>query len=41
MYKKEKDWIATKKGKELGCSEKEGQYGKFVIWPKELVPKIK
>jgi phosphatidylserine/phosphatidylglycerophosphate/cardiolipin synthase-like enzyme len=41
MYKKEDDWFATKKGKELGCSEKEGQYGKFVVWPEELIAKIK
>lgn len=41
MYKKEDDWISTKKGKELGCSEKEGQYGKFVIWPEELLAEIK
>lgn len=41
MYKKEDDWISTKKGKELGCSDKEGQYGKFVIWPEELIEEIK
>tara|TARA_B100000795_G_scaffold76298_1_gene54280 strand:- start:162 stop:884 length:723 start_codon:yes stop_codon:yes gene_type:complete len=41
MYKKEDDWISTKKGKELGCSEKEGQYGKFVVWPEELIAEIK
>ena len=41
MYKKEDDWIATKKGKELGCTEKEGQYGKFVIWPEAIVADIK
>jgi len=37
MYKKDDDWILTKKGKEFGGFEKEGQYGKFVIWPKEIV----
>ena len=37
MYKKDDDWILTKKGKEFGGYEKEGQYGKFVIWPKEIV----
>lgn len=41
MYKKEEDWFATKKGKELGCEEKEGQYGKFVVWPEELISEIK
>jgi phage antirepressor YoqD-like protein len=37
MYKKDDDWILTKKGKEFGGFEKEGQYGKFVIWPREIV----
>ncbi|MEE9364781.1 MAG: phospholipase D family protein [Cellulophaga sp.] len=36
MYKKDDDWFATKKGKEFGGIEKEGQYGKFVIWPEEI-----
>ncbi|WP_027421081.1 phospholipase D family protein [Crocinitomix catalasitica] len=40
MYKKENDWFATIKGKELGASEKEGQYGKFVIWPEEVIADI-
>ncbi|MCK0192991.1 phospholipase D family protein [Arenibacter sp. F20364] len=41
MYKEEEDWIATKKGKELGCSEKEGQYGKFVVWPEDVLDELK
>jgi len=36
MYKKDDDWFATKKGKEFGGIEKEGQYGQFVIWPEEI-----
>jgi phosphatidylserine/phosphatidylglycerophosphate/cardiolipin synthase-like enzyme len=36
MYKKEDDWFATKKGKEFGGIEKEGQYGQFVIWPEKI-----
>jgi phosphatidylserine/phosphatidylglycerophosphate/cardiolipin synthase-like enzyme len=36
MYKKEDDWITTKKGKEVGGIEKSGQYGKFVIWPEDI-----
>ena len=36
MYKKEDDWFTTKKGKGFGGVEKEGQYGKFVIWPEEI-----
>jgi phosphatidylserine/phosphatidylglycerophosphate/cardiolipin synthase-like enzyme len=40
MYKKDDDWFATKKGKELGGIEKEGQYGQFVIWPEEIKKEI-
>ena len=40
MYKKEDDWITTKKGKELGGIEKSGQYGKFVIWPEDIAKHI-
>ena len=40
MYKKEDDWISTKKGKEVGSVSKEGQYGKFVVWPEEFTTKI-
>lgn len=36
MYKKDDDWFVTKKGKEFGGIEKEGQYGQFVIWPEEI-----
>tara|TARA_R110000868_G_scaffold71713_2_gene209702 strand:- start:30763 stop:31512 length:750 start_codon:yes stop_codon:yes gene_type:complete len=41
MYKKDEDWFATKKGFELGAQQKEGAYGKFIIWPEELVAEIK
>ena len=40
MYKKDEDWITTKKGKELGGIEKTGQYGKFVIWPEDIAKHI-
>lgn len=40
MYKKEEDWITTKKGKEIGGIEKDGQYGKFVIWPEDIAKHI-
>ena len=36
MYKQGDDWFATKKGKEAGAISKEGQYGKFVIWPEKI-----
>lgn len=40
MYKKEDDWITTKRGKEIGGIEKNGQYGKFVIWPEDIAKHI-
>jgi len=40
MYKKEEDWITTKSGKEIGGIEKNGQYGKFVIWPENIAKHI-
>ncbi|WP_324025585.1 phospholipase D family protein [Maribacter sp. BPC-D8] len=40
MYKKEDDWITTKKGKETGGIEKNGQYGKFVVWPENIAKQI-
>ena len=40
MYKKEDDWITTKKGKEVGGVEKSGQWGKFVIWPDDIANHI-
>lgn len=40
MYKKDEDWITTKKGKEIGGVEKNGQYGKFVVWPEDIAKHI-
>jgi hypothetical protein len=40
IYKKNNDWLATKKGKKFGGIEKEGQYGQFVIWPEEIKNEI-
>lgn len=41
MYKKDDDWFATKKGNERGAKQMEGAYGKFIIWPEELIVEIK
>jgi len=41
MYKKDDDWFPTQRGKEIGGISKEGQYGKFVVWPEEIANKIK
>lgn len=40
MFKKDDDWVTTKKGKEVGGVEKSGQYGKFVIWPEDVAKHI-
>ena len=40
MYKKDKDWITTKKGKEIGGIEKTNQYGKYVVWPEDIASHI-
>lgn len=40
MYKKDDDWFATKKGNELGAKQKEGAYGKFIVWPEEIASSI-
>jgi len=40
MYKKENDWIPTKRGKVVGGIQRSGQYGKFVVWPEEIVKEI-
>ncbi len=40
MYKKDKNWYTTKKGKEVGGIEKEGFYGQEVLWPEEISSQI-
>ncbi|SHG68417.1 PLD-like domain-containing protein [Salegentibacter echinorum] len=40
MYKKEDDWYSTEKGNKLGAIQKEGAYGKFIIWPEEIADNI-
>ncbi len=40
MYKKDDDWITTKRRKEIGGIEKNGQYGKFVVWPEDIAKHI-
>ena len=40
MYKKDGDWITTKKGKEIGGIEKCGHYGSFVVWPQDVTLRI-
>lgn len=40
MYKKDEDWFATKKGNEFGAQQKEGAYGKFIVWPEEIISEI-
>jgi phosphatidylserine/phosphatidylglycerophosphate/cardiolipin synthase-like enzyme len=41
MYKKDNNWLLSKKGKEkFGGIQKDGQYGGFVIWPEEMITYI-
>lgn len=40
MYKKDDDWITTKRGKETGGIEKNGQYGQFIVWPEDIAKHI-
>lgn len=40
MYKQDDDWKITKKGKEYGGIEKNGQYGQFAVWTQEIVDLI-
>jgi phosphatidylserine/phosphatidylglycerophosphate/cardiolipin synthase-like enzyme len=40
MIKKDDDWIATRKGEEFGGLQKEGQYGKFIVWPEEITSEL-
>lgn len=37
MEKKNGDWFSTKKGDVYGAVQKEGQYGKFIVWPVEML----
>lgn len=40
MYKTEDDWVATKRGNEIGAKQKEGAYGKYIVWPEEIIELI-
>ena len=40
MKKKGNDWYATNKGQNYGAQQREEQYGKFIVWPEEIIEKI-
>lgn len=40
MEKKENDWFATKKGGRFGGVQKEGKFGKFIVWPEEIIVQL-
>jgi hypothetical protein len=40
MEKKGNDWHLTLKGNSFGGVQKEGQYGKFIVWPEQIIEKI-
>ncbi len=37
MKKVDGNWDVTKEGKKYGGVEKDGQYGKFVVWSQEII----
>ena len=40
MNKEDNDWFATKKGDRYGAVQKEGKFGKFIIWPEEIIMQL-
>lgn len=40
MEKRDSDWYASRKGEKFGAIQKEGQYGKFIIWPEEIIKEL-
>lgn len=40
MEKKGTDWFSTHKGEKMGGVQKEGQYGKFILWPEEIIHEL-
>lgn len=40
MQKKGSDWFPTAKGESLGGVQREGQYGKFIVWPEQILEEI-
>lgn len=41
MRKNGNDWYLTDKGERFGGIQKEGQYGKFIVWPEEIIAELK
>lgn len=40
MEKRGNDWYLTQKGNGYGGVQKEGQYGKFIVWPEQIIEKL-
>lgn len=40
MEKNGNDWFATKKGNRFGAVQKEGKFGKFIVWPEEIIVQL-
>lgn len=40
MEKRESDWYVTRKGQKYGGIQQEGQYGKFIVWPEEIIKEL-
>lgn len=37
MEKEDNDWFATTKGNRFGAQQREGKFGKFILWPEEII----
>jgi hypothetical protein len=40
MEKEGNDWFATSKGNRFGALQKEGKFGKFILWPEEIIVQL-
>ncbi|MCM8568905.1 phospholipase D-like domain-containing protein [Gramella jeungdoensis] len=40
MEKEGNDWYATPKGNRFGALQKEGKFGKFILWPEEIIVQL-
>jgi len=40
MKKNGDDWCTTGKGESYGGIQKDGQYGKFIVWPQEVITEL-
>jgi hypothetical protein len=41
MEKRGNDWYPTQKGEKLGAVQRDGEYGKYLVWPENILLEIK